>query len=90
MWYENMNANEVKPENIDMTSSQRWAYIRKDFVLVEQEQDDEHKYASKYWKWHEIKIPKEALAIWQDSVKNAEDVKTITECILEISEIIYA
>jgi hypothetical protein len=91
MWYENSNAENIKPETIDNTSSQKWVYIRKDFELIEPEQDSEtEEERLTYWKWQELKIPKEALAIWQYNTKNAEDVDAITECILEISEIIYA
>lgn len=85
MWYKNENGESTKPVAIDSTSSKQWAYIRKDFELVEAtEVRPEH------WEWQELKIPKDALAIFQQTTENTDNVDMLTECVLEMSEILYA
>ena len=84
MWYKNQNGDSVKPEAVDSASSKRWAYIRKDFLLVEATEE-----MPEHWEWQEMKIPKEALAIYEQTVGNTEGVDMLTECVLEMSEIIY-
>lgn len=85
MWYRNQNGDSVKPDAVDFASSKRWAYIRKDFLLVEATEE-----MPEHWEWQEMKIPKEALTIYEQTVGNTEGVDMLTECVLEMSEIIYA
>lgn len=89
MWYKNQNGDGVKPEAVDAASSRKWAYVRKDFELVEAEEKDGQT-VPEHWTWMEMKIPKEALEIYQQGTENTENVDMLTECVLEMSEILYA
>lgn len=88
MWYESSNDNNVKPEAVDMESSRKWAYVRKNFRMVEEAESDGRTIPA-HWEWLEMKLPKEALAIYTQGVENAGNVDVLTEAILEMSEIIY-
>ena len=84
-WYKCTNGENVKPEAVDITSSRKWAYVRKDFQQVAATED-----IPEHWEWMELKIPLETLELYTKTVENATNVDTLTECILEMSEIIYA
>ena len=84
MWYTNSNDCSTKPAAVDSSSSKRWAYIRKDFELVSATED-----FPEHWEWQEMKVQKEVLEIYNQASENKDNVDLLTECVLEMSEILY-
>ena len=69
MWYRNSSGENEKPSATDTTSSRRWNYVRKDFVLVEATDDE-----PVHWEWNEMKILKEQYPVWLEEQKDRADI----------------
>ena len=87
-WYKNGNDSSVRPMDVDTTSSKRWNYVRKDFRLVAARTADGQT-VPEHWEWQEMKVQKEVLEIYNQASENKDNVDLLTECVLEMSEILY-
>lgn len=74
MWYRNENSCDVKPDIIDRTTSKKFIYIRKDFVLVEATEE-----IPAHWQWMETKIPGEEWEMYSKLISHDDDIKNIRQ-----------
>lgn len=71
-WYKNQNGEITKPSELDQTSSKKYIYIRKDFVLIEESED-----TPAHWQWMEKKIPREEWEMYSKLISHDEDIQSI-------------
>ena len=88
MWYKASNGDTTKPAALDTTSSKIYAYARKEFEEIPASGEGEQIIPA-HWEWMECKFPKEIVAIFQQTEENADNVDSLTEAILEMSEAVY-
>lgn len=63
-----------RPETIDDTSSKKWVYLRRNIVECEREDETNPQIKEKFYKWEEMKIPKENYPIYELAVQNAANL----------------
>lgn len=63
-----------KPETIDDISSKKWVYLRRNIVECEREDETDPTIKEKFYKWEEMKIPKENYPIYELAVQNAANL----------------
>ena len=54
-WYKSSNGDNIRPSDVDMTSSKTYVYIRKDFVLIPESNNNEQ-IIPEHWEYMENKI----------------------------------
>lgn len=62
MWYETENGDNIRPAEIDATSSHVYVYIRRNIERVPEETVGEEVRPAHY-RWEEARLPKDALPI---------------------------
>ena len=80
MWYKNENGSLDKPVSVDTTSSKVYAYVRKDFVQIEGTEE-----IPAHWQWLEMKLSKDAIAIYQEHNDALDDIYA---ALTELAELI--
>lgn len=80
MWYKNENGSLSKPSVLDTETSKVYAFVRKDFEQVEATED-----IPAHWQWMEMRISKDALAIYQEHNDALDDVYA---ALTELAELI--
>ena len=81
MWYKTRNGEANKPEIIDISSSDIYAYIRKNFVEVHETDINGNMFLC--WEWMEQKIPKSMFNAYQQIQSNIEYIAMMTDVELE-------
>lgn len=69
-WYEGTSS--VYPSLVDTTSSKKWVYVRRN--IEEHEREGGEGIKEKFYKWEEMKIPKENYPIYELEVQNAANL----------------
>ena len=69
-WYEGTSS--VYPSLVDTTSSKKWVYVRRN--IEEHEREDDEGIKEKFYKWEEMKIPKENYPIYELEAQNAANL----------------
>ena len=69
-WYEGTSS--VYPSLVDTTSSKKWVYVRRN--IEEHEREDDEGIKEKFYKWEEMKIPKDYYPIYELEVQNAANL----------------
>lgn len=69
MWYYAESGD--RPETVDQASSKKWVYIRRNIEEFERESETDPTIKEKFYKWEEMKIPKENYPIYKLEVQNA-------------------
>lgn len=91
-WYKSEST--VRPNKIDTTSSKKVVYLRKD-IVEKQREDEENGDMITYFEYDEAKLTKEEYEKYKENPENEEieklrnEVDLLTECLLEISQILY-
>lgn len=80
MWYKNENGSNDKPSALDTETSKVYAYVRRNFEQVEATEE-----IPAHWQWEEMKISKDALAIYQEHNDALDDVYA---ALTELAELI--
>ena len=83
MWYRNENGSSVKPDAIDQSASNRYVYVRKNFVLIEATED-----IPEHWQWMETKILKEDWEIYLEVMDHGTALDDVYAALTELAEII--
>ena len=83
MWYRNENGSSVKPDAVDHVSSQKYVYVRKNFVLIEATED-----VPEHWQWMETKILKEDWEIYLEVMDHGTALDDVYAALTELAEII--
>lgn len=83
MWYVNSNSDSIKPEVLDIISSKKWNYIRKNFELIESTED-----VSEHWQWLETKIDKDDWELYEEILGHNEALDDVYAALTELAEII--
>lgn len=63
-----------RPKTIDDTSSKKWVYLRRNIVECEREDETDPTINEKFYKWEEMKIPKENYPIYELAMQNAANL----------------
>lgn len=63
-----------RPVIVDETSSKKWVYIRRNIEEFEREDETDPTIKEKFYKWEEMRIPKENYPIYQLEVQNAANL----------------
>lgn len=87
MWYKSENANGDLPPALDTSSSSKYVYIRKDFVYVD-EKNDENRYTPAHYEWLEQKIQKSDWDIYQKTIGHDEALNDVYAALTELAEMI--
>lgn len=83
MWYRNENGSSVKPSVIDKTTSKKFIYVRKDFVLIEATED-----IPAHWQWMETKIPIDVWEIYEKGIDHDTALEDVYSALTELAEMI--
>lgn len=71
-WY--YSEGNERPAIIDEISSKKWVYIRRNIEEFEREDETDPTIKEKFYKWEEMKIPKENYPIYELEVQNAANL----------------
>lgn len=83
MWYTTENSDNIKPSQLDTTSSERWNYVRKDFTLIpETEETPEH------WKYMENKILKSDWELYMQVADHGIALDDVYAALTELADLI--
>ncbi len=83
MWYENANGEDIRPAEIDSTSSKVYVYVRKDFEHIEATEED-----SAHYKWKEMKIPKEMWEVCKMALSHENALDDVYDALTELAEMV--
>lgn len=82
-WYEGYRQCEKQPDEVDLTSSAKWIYVRKNFKFVKG--DD---IVVDHWEFLERKIEREVWDIFCDVQKQDSSIDDIMDGMVELAELI--
>lgn len=85
MWKLTENSNSEKPLEIDETSSQTYAYIRKDFKEIPVT-DEEGEETGTRWQYMENAIPKADWETYKDLLTTQDKITDIQLALVELYE----
>lgn len=88
MWYDNENGDAVRPSDVDTTSSRVYVYFRKNITLVPEAQDGEGGTIHAHYRWKETKIPREVLAVFEQSRDNERALDDVYDALAELAGMI--
>lgn len=71
-WY--YSEGNERPAIVDEISSKKWVYIRRNIEEFEREDETDPTIKEKFYKWEEMKIPKENYPIYELEVQNAANL----------------
>lgn len=71
-WY--YSEGNERPAIVDEISSKKWVYIRRNIEEFEREDETDPTIKEKFYKWEEMKIPKENYPIYKLEVQNAANL----------------
>jgi len=71
-WY--YSEGRDRPKTIDSISSKKWVYLRRNIVECEREDETNPQIKEKFYKWEEMKIPKENYPIYELEAQNAANL----------------
>lgn len=71
-WY--YSEGNERPAIVDEISSKKWVYIRRNIEEFEREDETDPTIKEKFYKWEEMKIPKENYPIYELEAQNAANL----------------
>lgn len=86
-WTKHYTADNIKPAELDTTSSKVYNFIRKDFKLIPESGEDDH-IITEHWEWMEQKIRKEDWEFYQTLTDHTATLSDVEDALIELAEII--
>ena len=86
-WYRSSNSNSVKPADVDDTSSKVYVYVRKDFELIPETEENDQ-VIPEHWEYMEKKISKEDWEFYQTLTDHTATLSDVEDALIELAEII--
>lgn len=83
MWYRNSNSDNNKPSALDTTSSKIYNYIRKDYNLIQADEE-----VPEHWEWMENKVEKKDWETYMQVADHAEALDDVYAALTELAEMI--
>ena len=83
MWYKVENGENIRPSDIDVTSSRVYVYIRKNIKLIEQKDN-----IPTHYEWEETKIPQEVWMFCEKTLNHDNAINDIYDALIELAELI--
>lgn len=83
MWKKVYSSTSQQPDAIDTTSSKKWNYIRKDFVLIEGIED-----IPEHWEFMEMKVLKSDWEIFMSVSNHDGALSDVYDALAELAEIV--
>ena len=83
MWYEAENGENIRPADVDETSSRAYVYVRKNFELIPETEE-----FPAHYRWEETKIPKEMWEISKSVFEHTVALNDVYDALAELAEII--
>lgn len=87
MWKLAQNSNEIKPDEIDKTSSPNVVYVRKDFEELERT-DEDGEVIGTYWQYQENVIPKKDWELYEMLISSDEKITDVELALCDVYEMI--
>ena len=84
-WKISENSNNIKPAEIDTTSSRVYNYIRRNFVEV-QSYDENGDEIGTHWRYEENKVRKEDWETYQQVAVNTSEIADIEDALCDLSK----
>ena len=88
MWYHAESGTSVKPSELDTTSSKKWNYIRKDFVMVDPVTEGGEVIVPGHWEWLEAKILKNDWETFTKVIEHEGTLDDVQNALVELAELI--
>ena len=88
MWYHVENGANVRPADVDSTSSQSYVYVRRNFVFVEEVRDGKDVIIPAHYAWDEMKIPRAMWEVCQQVMGHGEALDDVYAALTELAEMI--
>jgi len=83
MWKKVYSATSERPDALDTTSSKKWNYVRKDFVLIEATEEN-----PAHWEFMEKKVLKEDWETFMSVADHDEALDDVYDALAELAEMI--
>lgn len=83
MWKRSENGTTEKPAALEIDTSKRWNYVRRNFVLVEAAED-----RPAHWEWEEKKVLKEDWETYMQVADHSDALEDVYAALTELAEII--
>lgn len=87
MWYKVSNGSDVRPTDVDLTSSKEYFYVRRNIVRVEASGEGEE-HTGTHYEWEECRIPKDAWPIMEKAMGHDTALDDVYGALTELAEII--
>ena len=88
MWYRVENDNDVQPNGLDVTSSQIYNYIRKDFEFIPAQEEEEGSVITAHWSFLENKILKQDWETYMQISEHETALDDVYAALTELAELI--
>jgi hypothetical protein len=75
MWY--YAEGKERPAIVDETSSKKWVYVRRNIEEFEREDETDPTIKEKFYRWEEMKIPKENWELYKAVERNTANIDYI-------------
>ena len=83
MWRKVYSATDEQPDVLDVTSSKKWNYVRKDFVYIEGTEDN-----PAHWEFLEMKVLKSDWELFSSVMDHGEALDDVYDALAELAEMI--
>ncbi len=83
MWKKVYSATSERPDALDTTSSKKWNYVRKDFVLIEATED-----YPEHWEFLEMKVLKSDWETFSSVMEHKDALDDVYDALAELAELI--
>ena len=83
MWYSVENGDKIRPYDVDTNSSNKYVYIRRNFELVEESEDN-----PAHYRWEELKIPREMWEVCAKVLGHDTALDDVYAALTELAEMI--
>lgn len=86
-WTKHYTADNIKPAELDTTSSKVYNFVRKDFNLIPESGEDNH-IIPEHWEYMEKKIKKEDWELFMAVSDHTAEISDVEDALMELAEII--
>lgn len=87
MWYETSNGADVRPADIDATSSRVYIYVRRNIVRVPASGEGDERVEAHY-RWEEMKIPRDMWEVCRKAFAHDDALDDVYAALTELADMI--
>lgn len=86
-WTKHYTADNIKPAELDTTSSKVYNFIRKDFKLIPESGEDD-RIITEHWEYLEQKILKEDFELYLTVADHTSEISDVEDALVELAGLI--